>query len=270
MPRVCVECADWKKRKEHVGMIGIIGGTGLDQLAALDDVRECSVETPWGMPSAPLRCGRLADVDVVFLARHGDQHQFPPHAINYRANLWALREQGVTEIIAVAAVGGIHADFPPAAVSIPDQIVDYTSGRESTFYTPDAPLAEFQRVEHVDFSWPYDANLRQALISAARELNVPCAETGVYGATNGPRLETAAEIHRMAQDGCTMVGMTGMPEAVLARELGIAFAMCAVSANWGAGLTEAEITMEEIHANLKLGMQRVISVIRRSLEHRAE
>jgi 5'-methylthioinosine phosphorylase len=253
-----------------MGRIGIIGGTGLDQLAALEQTRECEVNTPWGHPSAALRCGQLAGTDVVFLARHGEQHQFPPHAINYRANLWALREQGVDAIVAVAAVGGIHRDFAPAALSIPDQIIDYTSGREATFYAPDAPLESFQRVEHIDFSWPYDTALRNALIAAAHELSLPCAERGVYGATNGPRLETAAEIQRMAQDGCTMVGMTGMPEATLARELGIPFALCAVSANWGAGLTEDEITMDEIHANLKLGMQRVVSVLRTWLQNRAK
>ncbi len=253
-----------------MGRIGIIGGTGLDQLAALEGAEDCVKQTPWGEPSAPLRCGQLAGAEVVFLARHGEQHQFPPHVINYRANLWALREQGVEAIIAVAAVGGIGRDFEPAALSIPDQVIDYTSGRDTTFYTPDAPLEAFQRVEHIDFSWPYDATLRSGLIAAAREQDVPCVESGVYGASNGPRLETAAEIRRMAQDGCSMVGMTGMPEAALARELGIPFAMCAVSANWGAGLTEDEITMDEIHANLKLGMQRVVRVLRAWLQNRAK
>lgn len=253
-----------------MGKIGIIGGTGLDELAALEDAQSGALDTPWGAASAAPRYGQLAGADAVFLARHGDRHDIPPHAINYRANLWALRELGVEAIVAVAAVGGIDPTFKPATLCIPDQVIDYTSGRVLSFYAADAPVSDFQQVEHVDFSWPYDTVLRAQLITAAAAVEAPCLTTGVYGATNGPRLETAAEIQRMAQDGCSMVGMTGMPEAILARELGIPFAVCAVSANWGAGLTEEEITMDEIRSNLALGMQRVVSVLRVWAQGRVE
>jgi len=239
-----------------VSKIAFIGGTGLCAMDKLEVIRKESFDTPFGQPSGPLTFGRLLGREVVFLARHGYEHSIPPHRVNYRANMWALQQAGVEKIIAVAAVGGITQQMGPAQVAIPDQIIDYTHGREATFY--DGGEAA---VVHVDFSYPYSETLRNKLIAAAQGQAFSIVSTGTYGATQGPRLETAAEIHRMAQDGCDLVGMTGMPEAVLARELEMEYACCAVVANWAAGCTEGLITMQEIEKTLALGMQRVSTLI---------
>lgn len=236
--------------------IAFIGGTGLTSMATLEVLREEQVETPYGEPSGALVHARLAGRELIFLARHGHQHTIPPHKVNYRANLWALKHAGVKKIIAVAAVGGITEQMGPAQVAIPDQIIDYTYGREHTFFDGGE-----NGVEHVDFSYPYDESLRQKLVLAAQSLDFTVVSGGTYGATQGPRLETAAEISRMKRDGCDLVGMTGMPEAVLAHELGLDYACCAVVANWAAGCTEGIITMREIEATLELGMQRVCQLL---------
>ncbi|MFC1750479.1 S-methyl-5'-thioinosine phosphorylase [Pseudomonadota bacterium] len=229
--------------------VAIIGGTGLTSLEQLEIIRREEAETPFGAPSGPLTYGVLNGKEVIFLPRHGAGHTIPPHKINYRANLWALKNAGVERIIAIAAVGGIATDFPPMKLAIPDQIIDYTWARKSTFFEEG-----LEEVTHVDFSYPYDDTLRQLLIQACSEANVSFCDSGTYGATQGPRLETAAEINRYERDGCTMVGMTGMPEAVLARELDMAYATCAVSVNWAAGRSENLITMEDIEKCLKEGM----------------
>jgi 5'-methylthioinosine phosphorylase len=244
--------------------LAIIGGTGLTSIDGLQLVRREVVGTPYGEPSGPIVHGLLHDHPVLFLPRHGRGHTIPPHQINYRANLWALRELGVTAVIAVAAVGGITAAMQPARVVIPDQLIDYTWGRESSFFGEGA-------VTHVDFTDPYDPALRQCLSDAARLcIGEEAVAHGVYGATQGPRLETAAEIRRMARDGCDLVGMTGMPEAVLARELGIRYACCAVVANRAAGLAEGPITMAEIEQQLVLGMERVRRVLALALPRAGE
>ncbi|HGX93504.1 MAG TPA: S-methyl-5'-thioinosine phosphorylase [Candidatus Tenderia sp.] len=236
--------------------VAIIGGTGLTSLKGLEITRREEVTTPYGQPSGPLSYGQLCGKEVVFLARHGDHHTLPPHKINYRANIWALKEAGVARIFAMAAVGGIAEDFPPEKLAVPDQLIDYTWSRKNTFFEEG-----LEEVVHVDFTFPYDEALRQALISACREAGVDVCESGVYGATQGPRLETAAEINRLERDGCTMVGMTGMPEAVLARELGLAYATCAVCVNWGAGRSDGEITMKEIEASLTVGAERIRAML---------
>lgn len=236
-------------------MIGIIGGTGLTELPGLSELDARWIETPYGEPSAALNTGRWHDQDVVFLARHGNPHQIPPHLVNYRANLWALRHAGVKNIIAVNAVGGIDKRLGPARIAIPDQIIDYTWGREQTLYDGSIPL------EHIDFSAPYSESLRKQLLRAARSQKVTVLERGVYGATQGPRLETAAEIQRFQREGCDMVGMTGMPEAALAREMGMAYASIALSVNWAAGLTDQPITMPDIQQALALGMGDVLKII---------
>ena len=230
-------------------MLALIGGTGLNRLDGLIIERREHPVTPYGDPSAPLSFGRLGDHDLVFLARHGDDHELPPHRINYRANLWALRQAGVDRIIAVTAVGGITPAMDPGRLVIPDQLVDYTCGRHHTFH--DGPP---DRVEHIDFTWPYSEPQRRALIDAAREIDLTVREYGVYGATQGPRLETAAEIRRMERDGCDIVGMTGMPEAALARELGLAYAGCALVVNRAAGKSPEPITMDDIRFQLDSGM----------------
>ena len=237
--------------------VAIIGGTGLTRLEGLAIEGEEEVDTPFGEPSAPLLRGRLEGREVLFLARHGNPHRIPPHKVNYRANLMALRQAGVGRVFAAAAVGGIAEFMGPAMVAVPDQIIDYTYGREHTFFADG-----LDHVTHIDFTEPYDSGLREALLTAAREAGVEAHDGGCYAATQGPRLESAAEIRRLRRDGCDMVGMTGMPEAALARELGIDYACCAVSANWGAGLSEGEITMEEIERCLEDGMEKVRRILR--------
>ncbi len=229
--------------------VAIIGGTGLTSLEDLVITRKQDVTTPFGDPSGPVTFGELNGKEIAFLPRHGASHTIPPHKINYRANLWALKEVGIKRIIAIAAVGGIAQDFPPMTLAIPDQLIDYTWGRKNTFFEEG-----LEEVTHVDFTYPYDDTLRELLINACDKAKVPHCSTGTYGATQGPRLETTAEINKYERDGCTMVGMTGMPEAVLARELDIAYACCAVSVNWAAGRSEELITMEEIEKCLKEGM----------------
>lgn len=230
----------------------IVGGTGLDTLDTLTISHRENIDTPYGEPSAALTYGQLNGREVVFLARHGDEHNIPPHKVNYRANLWALKQAGADQIIAIAAVGGITSAMAPAVIAIPDQIVDYTYGREHTYFADD-----IDHTVHIDFSYPYSETLRQTLIQAARQLQLDAVEQGVYGATQGPRLETAAEIRRMERDGCDLVGMTGMPEAALARELEIDYACCAVVVNWAAGKTDGIITMDEIRRHLGSGMDKV-------------
>jgi 5'-methylthioinosine phosphorylase len=237
-------------------VIGIIGGTGLEQLDELQARREIAIETPYGRPSAPICAGELAGVPVAFLSRHGRGHALPPHRINYRANLLALQEARVRRIVAVAAVGGITTGMRPGRLVFPSQLIDYTWGREHTYADGrDRPVL------HVDFTDPYCERTRQVLVQAASRGGVDAACDGVYGATQGPRLETAAEITRMERDGCDVVGMTGMPEAALARELAIPYACCAVVANWAAGRGHGAITMAAIEAALSGGMEEVVKVL---------
>ncbi len=233
-------------RDENAIALAVIGGTGLYCLAALEDAKALTAVTPYGMPSGPARVGRFGAHRIAFLARHGEQHALPPHKVNYRANLWLLKELGATRVLAVNAVGGITERYAPRAIGVPDQIIDYTWGRIST-------LCEEQGTEvlHVDMTEPYTPSLRTALLAVARTTDIAIVDGGCYGATQGPRLETKAEIARLRRDGCDLVGMTGMPEAGLARELGLDYASLALVANWAAGCGDAaEITMEEIHANL--------------------
>lgn len=241
--------------------IAIIGGTGLTALEGLHLEREQAFNTPWGSPSAPLLFGHFGGVPLVFLARHGSPHRLPPHQVNYRANLWALRQAGVTQVIAVNAVGGIHPDTGPAKLIVPDQLIDYTSGRAHTFFEGDA----LEHVTHIDFTHPYESSLRQGLIAAATGCDFAVMPRGVYGCTQGPRLETAAEIQRLERDGCDLVGMTGMPETALAAELEMGYACLALSVNWAAGKTDSIITMEEIAAAINQGMGDVRATLRRFL-----
>ncbi len=236
--------------------IAIIGGTGLATLDTLKIIRQETRSTPYGEPSSPLVYGELGGQPVVFLARHGQHHTLPPHKINYRANLWALHRIGVKQVIAVAAVGGIRADMDPGALAFPDQIIDYTWGRPCTFFED-----HLTHVTHIDFTEPYCPELRERLIQVACALKLDARESGTYAAMSGPRLETAAEIRRLERDGCAMVGMTGMPEAALARELGLRYAVCAVVANWAAGKAAGEITMTEIERNLVGGMEQVKTLL---------
>jgi 5'-methylthioadenosine phosphorylase/5'-methylthioinosine phosphorylase len=229
--------------------LAIIGGTGLTQLSGLEISAETMLDTPFGKPSAAYVLGRMHGKDMVFLARHGNPHTIPPHKINYRANIWGLKQLGATEIVAVAAVGGITPEMAPGRIIVADQIIDYSYGRAHTFFEEN-----LQQVTHIDFTAPYSETLRQRLLEAAAQTGLDAYPRGVYGCTQGPRLETPAEIRRMERDGCDIVGMTGMPEAALARELGLDYAACAVIANWAAGKADGEITMQEIERNLEHGM----------------
>lgn len=240
--------------------LAIIGGTGLTQIDQLTITGEQSLDTPYGEPSAPFVFGELDGKQLVFLARHGNPHRIPPHKINYRANIWGLKQLGVTEIIAVAAVGGITETMAPAQIAIPDQIIDYSYGREHTFFADD-----LEHVTHIDFSFPYAENLRNRLIEAAQQANLSVTATGTYACTQGPRLETATEIRRLKNDGCDLVGMTGMPEAALAKELDLAYANISVVANWGAGILDTEITMAEIEQNLIVGMDNAIKLLKHTV-----
>lgn len=241
------------------GRIGVIGGSGLS--AIFSPGREVAVDTPWGSPSAPLAFGMLSGREVVFLPRHGQPHVIPPHRVNYRANLWALREQQVDRVIAVNAVGGIRDDLGPRALVVPDQIIDYTWGRASTYFEE-----ALDEVTHVDFTEPYSERLRQALIEAARRCGIPIHAGGVYGAMQGPRLESAAEIRRLERDGCDIVGMTGMPEAALARELDLEYACLAVVANRAAGKSKEPLTSEVIFGHLDAGLKDAIRVLTTAIE----
>jgi 5'-deoxy-5'-methylthioadenosine phosphorylase len=232
--------------------VAIIGGTGLGSLQGLQRCDEERVETPYGAPSAALLHGDMFGRQIIFLPRHGPGHDIAPHKVNYRANMWALKQVGVQQIIAIAAVGGIHPAITPGRLCIPDQIIDYTCRRENTFFEGGT-----SGVTHIDFSQPYCGSLREKIIQAARMARLGAYETGTYGATEGPRLETAAEIDRMDRDGCHIVGMTGMPEAALARELELCYATCAVCANPAAGRAEGRISMEKIIDALAGGMKQV-------------
>ena len=226
--------------------LGVIGGTGVYRIAALEDVESHLPETRYGFPSGPVRVGTLGGRRVAFLARHGEGHSVAPHRINYRANLVALRMVGAGRILALNTVGGITDRYGPRVLGCPDQLIDYTWGRISTLGEE-----EGSDVQHVDFGDPYTAGLRAQVLAAAQRAGVEVVDGGCYGATQGPRLETRAEIARMRRDGCDLVGMTGMPEAGLARELGLDYACLAIVANWAAGCGDAaEITMAEVLANV--------------------
>ena len=236
--------------------LAIIGGSGLTLLPGLTIIDEIEVNTPWGKTSAPITVGKIDDTEILFLPRHGNPHTIPPHKINYRANLWALHKSGINEIIAVNAVGGITSSMRPCRIVIADQLIDYTHGRADSFYEDDLEV-----VKHIDFTYPYSEPLRQLLIQAAVETNIDIVSKGTYAVTQGPRLETAAEVSRLEKDGCDIVGMTSMPEASLARELDIEYACCSLVVNWAAGKTDEIITMEIIENNLKDGMGKIQNLI---------
>lgn len=244
-------------------MLAIIGGTGMTQLACLEISHRQIIRTPYGEPSGPLTFGRIRNHEIVFLARHGYGHNIPPHVVNYRANLWALQSLQPTRVVSVASVGGIRADFTPGMIVVPDQIIDYTHSRKFTYFDGiDRPIT------HIDFTEPYCPVTRGRLLEAAKKANEKIIDGGVYAATQGPRLETAAEINRLERDGADMVGMTGMPEAALAKELGLCYAPLAVVANYAAGRGTSEhiIRLEDVHAVLEEAMIRVRNILEHVVE----
>jgi 5'-methylthioinosine phosphorylase len=238
-------------------MIGLIGGTGFTQLNNMEITESRWIDSAFGEASGPVNIGLFKGREFAFMPRHGDPHRIPPHLINYRANLSCLKQVGVTQIVAINAVGGIHSALGPSELAIPDQIIDYTYGREHSIY--DGIHNEY--VDHIDFTRPYSDNLRASLINAAKAAELSVLPSAVYGATQGPRLETAAEISRFRTDGCDMVGMTGMPEASLARELELDYACIALSANWAAGLSGDKITMDDIRQAVASGASKVHKIL---------
>lgn len=230
-------------------VIGIIGGSGFYTMEGTAEPAVTDMATPFSDGPVLVYSSRTDNHTLLFLPRHGSEHGIPPHRINYRANIWALKESGAEAIIAVNVVGGIADGLAPGMLVVPDQLVDYTWGRSHTFF--DAMEAA---ENHIDFTWPYDDNVRQALLAAAGEHGMPCRDGGVYGCTQGPRLETAAEIRKLQQDGCDIVGMTSMPEAALARELKVPYACIALVVNRAAGLGEGSISFADIAATLDDGI----------------
>lgn len=239
-------------------MLAIIGGSGLTTLSNLDVSHREVVRTPYGEPSGPVVFGQICGQPAMFLPRHGYGHTIPPHMVNYRANMWALHHHKATGVISVASVGGIRSDLQPGDIVLPHQIIDYTWGRKSTYFDGNGTP-----VTHVDFTEPYDAELCGRIREAGEALGIAMKSGGVYAATQGPRLETAAEINRLERDGADLVGMTGMPEAVLARELGLPYAAINVIANHAAGRGSSEhgIRFESLDEVLQGAMGRVRSVI---------
>lgn len=239
-------------------MLGIIGGTGLARMTNLTIIRHQIIRTPYGEPSAPLIFGDVGGREIVFLARHGGGHTISPDLVNYRANIWALRSEGVTDVVAVATVGGIRSDLIPGSLVIPDQIIDYTYGRSNSYLG-----GEDCQVRHIDFTEPYSSKMREQLKIAAEKAQVSLIDGGVYAAVQGPRLETAAEINRLEGDGATMVGMTGMPEAALARELGLRYAALCPVANHAAGRGDSKhgIDQEATRVVVAEAMQRVEALL---------
>lgn len=239
-------------------MFGIIGGTGLSQLRNLKSVRRKIARTPYGDTSQPLVFGELAGQEIVFLARHGGGHTIPPHAVNYRANIWALHSVGVTDLLAIATVGGISKAHQAGDLVLPNQIIDYTHGRHSTYHDGiELPVL------HIDFTHPYSDILRQSCKHAAQKLGQKLHDGGVYACVQGPRLETAAEIDRYERDGATIVGMTGMPEAALARELGLNYAAVCPVVNAAAGRGESTqgIQYESMMNQLEMTMKKVLLLV---------
>lgn len=239
-------------------MLAIIGGRGLTELASLKVTHRQVMRTPYGEPSGAFLFGTLNQHEVIFLARHGYGYTIPPHLVNYRANLWALREQGVNNVVSIATVGGIRADLTPGVIVVPDQIIDYTHGRDATFYDTRDTI-----YTNADFTLPYSPELRDRILRSAGIVQQPCVDGGVYAATQGPRLDSVAEINRYERDGADMVGMTGMPETALAMELGLNYATIAVVVNYAAGRGDNRqgINIEQVNATASTAMERVRSIL---------
>ncbi|MDP5053694.1 MAG: S-methyl-5'-thioinosine phosphorylase [Congregibacter sp.] len=226
--------------------IGLIGGTGLNSLPGLEVLASHAVDTPYGQPSMAIEEGVYVGRRVFFLHRHGGGAQpIPPHRVNYRANIWALQLLGVTRIVAANAVGAINPHMMSGKLVIPDQLIDYSWGREHSF--DDGSSGELL---HVDFTCPYDTVLRSELLDAAQVASIAHVDGGVLGVVQGPRLETAAEVRRFAKDGCDLLGMTGMPEAALARELNMPYATVCMVVNIAAGMSDEPIDINTIRQTL--------------------
>ncbi|HHT27036.1 MAG TPA: S-methyl-5'-thioinosine phosphorylase [Firmicutes bacterium] len=238
--------------------LAIIGGTGVKREQLLSEVKDKTIRTPFG--EAHVLEGRVGATDVLFLSRHGAGHKLPPHAINYRANIWALREMGCQAIVATAAVGSLRTAWEPGTFVIVDSFLDFTHGRASTFFT-----GEDGRVVHQDMTYPYCETLRNILLHAARQQQAPVREHGCYVCTNGPRYETAAEVRAFALLGGDIVGMTGIPEVVLARELGLCYATVALVTNLGAGLQPNRLMHQDVETLMRQSAPVLTTILENSI-----
>lgn len=235
--------------------VGIIGGSGLYSM--FPDAVEVQVETPYGAPSSPVTIADVQGVSVAFLARHGADHRLPPHRINYRANVWALRELGVDRIIAPAAVGGLAPGLGPGSLVVPDQLVDWTKGRTQTFHDEftDGPV-------HASFADPYCPELREVVLASAAAHDWPAQDGGAMVVIEGPRFSTRAESLFFQAQGWAVVNMTGHPEAVLARELGICYATVALVTDADAGTATGEgVTVADVMAEFARSTDRLRAVL---------
>jgi purine nucleoside phosphorylase len=236
----------------------LIGGTGASQLVPADAASQPVVATPYGPVPGGARTWQIGDIQVIYLHRHGPDGAVPPHRVNYRANIWAVRELEPAAVIGINAVGGITPAAWPARLVLPHQLIDYTWGREQTFFD-----GVREPLRHVEFDPPFDETLRMTLFGVSAQAGLDVMVEATYGATQGPRLETAAEIDRLAADGCDIVGMTAMPEAALARELQLHYAICAVVVNRAAGRLGAGAS---IHGDLDRYLARGMAAARLLIE----
>lgn len=245
-------------------MLALIGGSGFTNDDVIENRREIVVDTPWGKPSAPLIEGTLKGTPILFLRRHGVKHEFAPHHVPSRANLWALKDMGVSGVIAVGTVGGIASDMGPGRIAVPNQLIDYTWGREVTYYDDFAKYG----MKHVDMTWPFDRTLSHQLIDAAQRLGTDIRCEGVYACTQGPRLETAAEVRRMQRDGADMIGMTLYPECALAREIDLPYAGICVSVNHAAGMGDCadEIDFASLESSLQEAVSGVVDIVAEAIK----
>ncbi|MGB9715778.1 MAG: S-methyl-5'-thioadenosine phosphorylase [Thermodesulfovibrionales bacterium] len=235
--------------------IGIIGGSGLYDIPGLIIREHRKITTPFGDPSDSYIIGEYSGSEIIFLPRHGLKHQFPPHKINYRANIWGFKELGVERILSISAVGGINPVLKPGIFVVPDQIVDMTKKRESTFYDGD-------EVVHIDFTEPFCPELRNIAIKAGEESGIELQKSGTYVCVDGPRLETRAEIRIFKKMDIDIVGMTVMPEATLAREAELCFACIAIVTNYAAGITGKKLTTTEVIEVMKGSLIKIESFIK--------
>jgi len=230
---------------------GVIGGSGLYEIKGLVLKSRKSIPTPFGKPSGPYLIGKMGDAEIIFLPRHGKHHDIPPHMINYRANMWGFRKLGVDRILSINAAGGIRKGLRPGDIVITDQVLDMTKNRKSTFYDGKGGVV------HIDFTEPYCPELRRILLEAGKRVNVPLKNGGTYVAVEGPRLETASEIRSFGILKGDVVGMTGMPEASLARELEICYAGLSVVANYAAGISKKKLTVSEVMEAMKASTEKI-------------
>lgn len=237
--------------------LAIIGGTGVYDPEILLNVREERVGTPYG--DVEVKLGRCGGREVAFLARHGWEHSIPPHKINYRANIWALRELGASRVIATSAVGSLRKEMAPGDFVILDQFLDFTKGREATFF-------DGEGFKHLDYTEPYCPQVREAIIVSARALSFRVHERGCYVSTEGPRFETAAEIRAYAILGGDVVGMTNVPEVVLAREAGLCYGAVAMVTNYAAGISPNPLTHEEVVEVMKQNSERLKGLLVQAIE----